>query len=135
MHKVENFENELMLVTKNIDFKKANNSFQSQLNEGIKHIKWDSKIFIPADKSRNIYKMDMETYEKLLHKNIIKTYQKMNKKKVRPINIDAKKMVKDLELEDRIEKIQDSECYIVVKNHKEDFPHKIIFVTLITTLL
>ena len=124
-----------MLVTKNIDFRKANNSFQSQLNEGIKHIKGDSKIFIPADKSRNIYKMDMETYEKLLHKNIIKTYKKMNKKKVRPININAKKMVKDLELEGRIEKMQDSECYIVVKDHKEDFPHKIIFVTLITTLL
>ena len=135
MHEVENFENELMLVTKNIDFRKANNSFQSQLNEGIKHIKGDSKIFIPADKSRNIYKMDMETYEKLLHKNIIKTYKKMNKKKVRPININAKKMVKDLELEGRIEKMQDSECYIVVKDHKEDFPHKTIFVTLITTLL
>ena len=135
MHEVKNFENELMLVTKNIDFRKANNSFQSQLNEGIKHIKGDSKIFIPADKSRNIYKINMETYEKLLHKNIIKTYKKMNKKKVRPININAKKMVKDLELEGRIEKMQDSECYIVVKDHKEDFPHKIIFVTLITTLL
>ena len=33
--------------------------------------------------------------------------------------------MKDLELEDRIEKMQKSECYITVKDHKEDFPHKI----------
>ena len=36
-----------------------------------------------------------------------------------------KKIAKDLELEDRIEKMKDSECYITFKCHKEDFPHKI----------
>ena len=34
-------------------------------------------------------------------------------------------IAKDLELEDRIEKMHESECYITVKDHKEDFPHKI----------
>ena len=67
----------------------------------------------------------MKTYEKLLHENITKTYKKTNKKKVRAINIDAKKIAKDLELEDRIEKMQEIECYITVKDHKEDFPHNI----------
>ena len=84
-------------------------------------IKGDSKIFVPADKSRSIYKMDSETYEKFLHENITQT----DKKRVRAINVDAKKIAKDLELEDRIEKMQESECYITVKDHKEDFPHKI----------
>ena len=88
-------------------------------------IKGDSKIFVPADKSRNIYKMDSETYEKLLHENITKTYKKTDKKRLRAINVDAKKVAKDLELEDEIEKMQESECYITVKDHKEDFPHKI----------
>ena len=90
-----------------------------------KQIKRDSKIFVPADKSHNIYRMDRETYEKLLHENITKTYKKTDKKKVTAINIDAKKIAKDLELENRIEKMQESECYITVKDHKEDFPHKI----------
>ena len=49
----------------------------------------------------------------------------MDKKKVRAINIDAKKIAKDLELEDETEKMQESECYITVKDHREDFPHKI----------
>ena len=125
VHELENFENELLFLIKNIQFRKVNNNFQSQLNEGIKQIKGDSKIFVPADKSRNIYKMDKETYEKLLHENITKTYKKTGKKRVRAINVDAKKIATHLELEDRIEKMQESECYITVKDHKEDFPHKI----------
>ena len=76
-----------MFMIKNIQFRKVNNSFQNQLNEDIKQIKRESKIFVPADKSRNIYKMDRETYEKLFHENITKTYKKMDKKKVRAINI------------------------------------------------
>ena len=79
---LQNFENELMFMIKNIQFRKVNNSFRRQLNEDIKQIKRDSKIFVPADKSRNIYKMDRETYEKLLHENITKTYKKTDKKKV-----------------------------------------------------
>ena len=91
----------------------------------ISGINRDRKIFVPAGKSRNSYKIDCETCEELLHENITKTYKKMDKKKVRAINIDAKKIAKDLELEDEIEKMQDSECYITVKDPREDFPQKI----------
>ena len=49
-------------------------------------------------------------------------YMKTDKKKVRAINVDAKKIAKDLELEDRIEKMQESECYITVKDHKHHKP-------------
>ena len=63
VQEVEIFENELMLMIKNIQFRRVNNSFGSQMNEDIKQIKRDSKTFVPADKSRNIYKMDRETYE------------------------------------------------------------------------
>ena len=36
VHELENFENELLFMIKNIQFRKVNNSFQSQLNEDIK---------------------------------------------------------------------------------------------------
>ena len=39
--------------------------------------------------------------------------------------MDAKIILKDLELEGRIEKMPESECYITVKNHMKDFPQKI----------
>ena len=111
---MENFENDLLLMIKNIQFRKGNNSFQNQLNEDIKQIKRDSKIFDPTGKSCNIYKMNSETYEKLLNENITKNYKKTDQRKVRTINTDAKKIAKDLELEDRIEKRQESEFYITV---------------------
>ena len=69
MQELENFENELLFMIKNIQFRKVNTSFQSQLNEDIKQIKGDSKILVPADKFCNIYQMDRETIEKLLHEN------------------------------------------------------------------
>ena len=50
--------------------------------------------------------MDRETYEKLLYENITKIYKKADEKKVRAINVDAKKIAKDLKLEVRIEKMQ-----------------------------
>ena len=62
-----------MFMIKHIQFRKLNNSFQNQLNEDIKQIKRDNKIFVPADKSRNIYKMDRKTYEKLSKSDIGKS--------------------------------------------------------------
>ena len=75
LQELENFENELMFMIKNIQFRKINNSFQSQLNEDIKQIKGDSQIFVLADKSHNISKIDREIYEKLLHEAITKDLQ------------------------------------------------------------
>ena len=48
----------------------------------------------------------------------------MNNKKVRAINIGAKKIVNDLEPEDFIEKMQESECYLTVKDYKTTFQTK-----------
>ena len=88
--------------------------FQRQLNKDIKQIKRDCKILSHADKSRN--KMDSETYKKLLHENITKSYKKTDKRKVRTSNI-AKKSRK-------IQKIEFRRCkrmsarYITVKNDR-----------------
>ena len=69
--------------------------------------------------------MEKEQYNILLHENITKTYKKTNKNRINAINKTAKKIVSDLELEDRIDKMQESECYITIKDHKEDFPNKL----------
>ena len=41
------------------------------------------------------------------------------------MNKSAKNIANALDLEDRIEKVQESESYITTKDHKDDFPHKI----------
>ena len=81
-------------------------------------------MLINADKSRNIYKVSCENYKKYLVENITKTYKKSDKARVNSINKDTKKLAEKLKIADRMERMEESEAYITVKDHKEDFPHK-----------
>ena len=112
-------------MIKNIEFKFVSNNFQRQLTDDIKAINNSDKVFVSADKSRNIYKMDKEQYTKLLNENITKADRKTNKISVKKINKDAKKIAKSLSIDDRVEKMQKSLTYITVKDHKDNFPHSI----------
>ena len=114
-----------MMMIKNIQFKYIKNDFQKQLKKDISEIQKCEKVLIPTDKSRNIYKMETADYDKLLHDNITKIYKKSDQRNINNINRDAKKIAVDLDLEDRIEKMQESESYITVKDHKEDFSHRL----------
>ena len=69
--------------------------------------------------------MNKEDYEKLMHESITKTYEKTNEFKVKTINKSAKKIANRLDLEDRIETLQENESYISIKDHKDNFPYKI----------
>ena len=92
------------MMIKNIQFKYIKNDFQTKLKEDILNIQKCEKVLIPADKSRNIYKMETADYKKLLHDNIKTTYTKSDQRKINNINRDAKKIAIDLDQEDRIEK-------------------------------
>ena len=67
------FENDLLELIKSIKFKKVKNKFLDQLHEDITSIKKSKNVFIFADKTRNIYDADKNTYKKLLTDNISKT--------------------------------------------------------------
>ena len=103
VEEVANFEHDLMMMIKNIQFKNINNDFQTKLRNNISDIQKCEKILIPADKSRNIYKMETADYKKLLHER--RTYKKSDQRKIDNINKDAKKIALVLDLEHRIEKI------------------------------
>ena len=59
-------------------------------------IKSNNKVFVIADKSRNIYKLENDEYSKLLKENVTKTYKKSNFNKVRNINNEAKQITRTL---------------------------------------
>ena len=84
-----------------------------------------SMSHIQSAQSRNIYKMETADYKKLLHDNITRTYKKSDQRKINNINKDAKKIALVLDLEDRSEEMLESETYIIIKDHKEDFPLKV----------
>ena len=77
---LSDFENELMLLVKNIEFRYVNNNFQKTLNGDMKRINTTEKVLVKADKSKNIYQLDKNDYKKYLRENITKTYKKSTKK-------------------------------------------------------
>ena len=113
-------------MIKNIQFRHISSTFQEQLKEDIKEIRQSNQLFVSGDKSRNIYKINEEDYEMLMHENITKTYKKINESRIEAINKSAKKILNRIDLENRIEKLQENESYITIKDHKDDFPHKIL---------
>ena len=119
------FECDLQLMIKNVVFKKVNNTFQTELLNDVKKIKGSDKIFVPADKSRNIYLLSKDEYQKLLTENTTKTHKMTNRSKVYDIYNETKSIAKQLSIEDRIERMDENESYITIKDHKEDFPNKI----------
>ena len=112
-------------MIKNIEFKSVSNIFQRRLTDDITAFNSSDKVFVSANKLRNIYKMDKDQYAKLLNDNITNAYRKTNKNCINKINKDASMIAKPLSIDDRIEKIQESQTYITVKDHKDNFPHSI----------
>ena len=112
-------------MIKGVEFRQRCNSFQGKIKNDIEHIKKSNKTFVFVDKSRNIYEVEQGEYKKLLKENITKNYKKSNLTKLHNINKSAKKITEKLPVSDRIEKMQETEAYITIKDHKESFPNKI----------
>ena len=93
------------------------------LNEDIKRINSTDKVLIPADKSRNIYQIDKNDYNKFLRENVTKTYKRSTANQVKKINRQSKKIAEKLNIDDRVEKLQETEAYVTVKDHKDGFPN------------
>ena len=107
-----------------IEFKRANTVFQNQLNKDVNIIVKDPLLFIPADKSNNLYKVSKETYGKLLQDNIKKSYKKSNVTLINNINKEAKTITAELILDDRIEQVNQREAFVTLKGHKVNFKNK-----------
>ena len=65
-------------MIKNLEFRQISNNFQGKFKNDIEHIKKSNEVFIFADKSRNIYEVELEKYKKLLKENMTKNYNRSN---------------------------------------------------------
>ena len=78
-------------------------------------------MLVAADKTTNIYKMDVDNYRKLLRDNITSTYKKADKSLTKKINQEAKHIAEKLKLDNRIECLAKKNSYITLKHHKDNF--------------
>ena len=116
VEELNDFESDMMALIHNIRFKKVHSESQNMMKRDIATIKESKQIFVLADKSRNVYKVSPTEYKKALSYNITKTYKKSSKKKVNSFNIETKKIAEKYSIDDRIEKLNENQAYITVKD-------------------
>ena len=121
---LKEFEEKMYDLTKNIQFKETKTTFQTKLSRDLKDIEQDNKIYMSADKTNNYYKVEKETYDKLLDENITKDYQKTEPKVADEIGLEDKDITVRLDIENRVFKTSKKNAKITLKDHKPNFRNK-----------
>ena len=96
------FENTMYVMIKNIEFRSFRNIFQSKLKKDLKKVKSWGKITVFADKATNMYEMSKEEYAKLINDYVAKTYQKTTTSTKKKIDKETNHFTKKLKLENKI---------------------------------
>ena len=116
------FEKRLLTMIQNIKFRKVKCPSQRKLPSDIQtNIKNSNNLLVPADKTSNFYKMDSQTYNILLQKNITKAYKRVKPDTMNSIDLEAKEIARKLHLEDRVNTTAKREAFTTLKDHKPNF--------------
>ena len=102
------FESDLVSIIKNIQFRSVRNNFLAKLKNDIKEINNTNELHVNADKSTNIYNFPKDQCKKYLFDNLTKTYKKSSRNKVNNINYEAKTLCEKLNIDDRLQQIQET---------------------------
>lgn len=121
---LKEFEDGMLELVQNVQFKKTSNQFQKKLSEDVQKIKSDSKLFVAADKTTNFYKLDPDSYNDLLEQNITKDYKKAKPSSEKRNNLGDKEIADNLDISDRIDTKSESQAFITLKDHKPNFKNR-----------
>ena len=77
---LKKFEDDLMCMVRDIEFRQYPNDFQEHVKKDIRNIRQSEKIIVSADKSGNMYKMEKEEYKKHLSNCITSDYKEADKR-------------------------------------------------------
>ena len=121
VQEMADFEKDLIDLVQKLKFKKHSNNFQKRIQQDIKLINDSDKLFVPADKTSNMYKVSKEEYEKIMTESITKTYKKTDNTTKQLVNNAGKRILKDHRIVDRVDINGENNCFITLKDHKENF--------------
>ena len=91
----------------------------------MKNIQSSNDLLVFADKTANLYEMNKDQYNKLLHDNVTKSYQKSDPNIKNQIDIGSKKIAESLNLEKKMESYANRPAFITLKDHKDNFKTKL----------
>lgn len=118
---LKEFEEGMLDIVQNIEFKKTTSNFQKQLNSDICKIKESDNLYVAADKTTNFYKIDQNQYNVLLERSIQKDYKKSKESIINITTKGDKDIGTKLQISDRIDTTAKSEPFITLKDHKPNF--------------
>ena len=75
-------------------------------------------LFVPAEKTNNLYELSVDSYKKLLKENVTASYQKTATSTLDRINAEAISIAHNLRLEDRIESFPPRDAFITLSQRK-----------------
>ena len=119
------FERDIYNLIGNIEFRRVDDPTLQQMGEEVRRIHDSIKVIVNADKTGNKYEMEPSDYKKFLHNNITQDYRLDTDNKLADINKDTQKYASALEIEDRMECHSESNAFITIKDHKQEFPDSI----------
>ena len=109
----------------NIQFRKPRDGFQTSLQRDVECIRGSEDIFVPADKTKNGYRMGKAQYERLLQDNITKHYKTAEEDAYDKINKEAQTIANTLEIAGRMDVMARRKSFITLKDHKENFENSL----------
>jgi hypothetical protein len=95
------------------------------LANDLKKINSSINISVFTDKTKNIYETQLDTYDKLMHDNITKTYKHRSEGTISQIDDELKNISNKLDIGNRIEQMKKREAFISLKDHKENFENNL----------
>ena len=88
------FEKDLFELVKSVKFRNRNDKFENEMKDDINKVKSSLNVFIPADKTANMYKVTPKEHKQLLRTNVIETYRKAPTRLEKAIKLEAKEVTK-----------------------------------------
>ena len=95
------------------------------MNDEVVKINTSNKVIVNADKTGNKYEMTASDYKQLMHDNLTQDYKLDNSNRLAEINEDTKKHARSLQIVDRMERHSESNAFLTIKDHKQEFPNTI----------
>ena len=108
------FESDMYDMIRNLQFRKYTNDFLKKLDDDVQKINSCNNLLVFADKTNNTYELTRDKYNKLLHDNITKSYQKAEPAVKKSIDQEAKRLAKSINLENKMECYADRSAYITL---------------------
>ena len=127
---LKQFEYDLIGMLKKVKFVNKPNTFQKTLREDILKLKEGNKLIMSADKTSNLYKVEVEDYRKSIRNEITGAYKKVNRDQVDETNSEAANLVANLNIAERVDQFSENDAFITVKDTKEGFPGRVKYRTI-----